>query len=115
MVKSIKFLPKFAYKIIYGSLSNAGVRLQSHEGSDSEGMEAAQTKSDAFEGLNWVVAAFCEPVGQWYIKSVEHVGVLIFQHPAAILELREFDAVAGVEECLQAIFGSFSVLSIHEE
>ena len=74
-------------------------------------MEAAETKGDSFEDLYGVVAAFREPVGQWYIESVEYVGVSVFQHSAASLELWEFETIAGVEECFQAMFSGFPVRS----
>ena len=90
-----------------GSLSNVGVRRQRQKDSGSEGVEAAETKGDSFEDLYGVVAAFREPVGQWYIESVEYVGVSVFQHSAASLELWEFETIAGVEECFQAMFGGF--------
>ena len=39
----------------------------------SEGGEAAYTKTNALQHLCFVIAAFCETIGIWNIKSVENI------------------------------------------
>ena len=39
----------------------------------SEGREAAYTKTNALQHLCFVIAAFCETIGIWNIKSVENI------------------------------------------
>ena len=54
------------------------------------------------------------PLDSGIIESVEYVGMPVFQHFPADIELREIELVTSVEEYLQALFGSVPVWSVYE-
>lgn len=98
----------------FGSLSNVGVRGEREKDSGTEGEETAEAEGDSFEGLDGVVAAFRESVGQRYIESVEYVRAPVSEHPAAGIELMELESVAGVEESFESLPGRIFVGGVHE-
>ncbi len=60
-------------------------------------MEIAEAKGNALEGFNAVIAAFGKAVGVRAVKSIEDVGLPVFQHPSACLEFGNMEPVVGIE------------------
>ncbi len=83
-------------------MSNVGVRVQREQDSSSEGMEVVEAEGHPLEGFNGVVAALGKAVGQVNVECVEYVGFPVEEHVSAFVELRQFQAIAGIQPAFQA-------------
>ena len=77
-------------------------------------MEIAKAKGNTFEGFNTVVAAFSEAIGVRTVKSIEDIGLPVYQHPSAWLEFGQMYPVTGIEPLGEQLRRSGAAFCVHE-
>ena len=81
-----------------GSLSKVGVRrIRSLENAGTEVGEIAKAKGNALQSFDGIVAAFSKSIGIRAIKSIEDIGLPVFEHPSASREFVKLKTVAGIK------------------
>ena len=81
-----------------GSLSKVGVRrIRSLENAGTEVGEIAKAKGSALEGFNRIVAPLRESIGIRAVKSIEDIGLPVFEHPSASREFGKLKTVIGIK------------------
>ena len=100
---------------LFGSLSNVGVsRIRSLQSASTEVGEMTKAKGNAPQGFDGIVAAFSKSIGIRAVKSVEDIGLPVFEHPSASREFVKRKTVAGIKPFREPFRSSGAAHSVKE-
>ena len=76
--------------------------------------EIAKAKGNALQSFDGIVAAFSKSIGIRAVKSVEDIGLPVFEHPSASGEFGKLKTVAGIKPFGEQLLSGGAAFCVHE-